>query len=337
MRWTHQKQHPDMKRVISRIAFAAFAAVALTAFSSFAAYTLEDISPHFSADLPIVWQVPTNQLPKSFWIYKKSPHVFSAATISNAIVLASFRDKGFPKPSKDRIVLWANRGDGEPEPPYFAIEPDEGRISFSLGDRAPDSPEQMWTNQTAVERAWNCLAQLGIDRTQFVETNAAGSGAWGVFLPRQIDGIQVYDQSEGFSFQQFGKEGKIRDFGLALPNLQREKESPTATPQQIMACIRAFKTPTPPNGDEPDYFGRIKNLAKARRLTITEITPYYGEGIYGEAPTNGEPSKIVTPIAQLEAVADFGHSNTTVKLLAPILSFEANKLLNVPAQPAQMR
>jgi len=147
----------------------------------------------------------------------------------------------------------------------------------------------------------------------------------------------VYDQSEGFSFQQFGKEGKIRNFGLTLPNLRRQKENPTATPQQITACIRVFKTPTPPNGDESDYFGRIKNLAKARKLTITKITPFYGEGIYGETPTNGEPSKIVTPIAQLDAVADYGNSNVDVRLLAPILSSDANRQLNTPAQPTQMR
>jgi hypothetical protein len=329
--WTRQKQHRDMKRIVSRIVPAlsvfAFLAVALMTFPSFAAYTLEDISPHFSADMPIVWQAPTNQLPKHFWIYEKSPHVFSATTISNAIVLASFQGKGFPKPSKDRIVLWANRMDGEPMPPYFEIEPDEGRISFSLGDRAPDSPDKIWTNQATIERAWNCLAQLGVDQTQFVKTNAAGSGAWGIFLPRLIDGIKVYDQSEGFSFQQFGKDGKIREFGLMLPVLQREIEGQTATPLQIIASIREFKTPSLPDGDEPDYFGRIKHLAKARKLTITGITPYYGEGIYGEMPTNGEPSKIATPIAQLEAIADFGSSNATVKLFVPILASEANRLL----------
>jgi len=322
---------------MSRIAVAVFAVVVSMALPSFAAYTLEDISPHFATNTPIVWQAPTNQLPKTFWIYKRLPRVFSPATISNAIVLASFQDKGFPKPSKYQKVLWADRRKGEPRPPYFEIDPDQGQISYSLGDRAPDSPETIWTNQTAIDCAWNCLAQLGIDQTQFVKTNTVSAGAWGVFFPCQIDGIQVYDQSEGFSFQQFGKEGKIRNFGLTLPNLRRQKENPTATPQQITACIRVFKTPTPPNGDESDYFGRIKNLAKARKLTITKITPFYGEGIYGETPTNGEPSKIVTPIAQLDAVADYGNSNVDVRLLAPILSSDANRQLNTPAQPTQMR
>lgn len=306
-------------------AIAFIIAVFATAFSSFAVYTLEDISPHFSTNTPIVWQAPTNQLPKGFWIYKKLPQIFPATTISNAIILASFQDKGFPKPSTNRIILWADSSDGEMQPPFFSILPDVGQMSFSLGDRRPDSPEGIATNQAAVERAWNCLAQLGLDRSQFVKTNDASSGGYGVFLPRQIDGIRVYGGSEGFQIA-FNKQ-KVLQFCLLFPNLARDKQSPVASPQQIIACIRAFKTPSPPNGDEPDYFGRIKNLAKAKKITITKITPYYGEGIYGEAPTNGELPKMVTPIAELEAVADFGNSNATVRLMSPILSSEVSQLL----------
>ena len=147
------------------------------------------------------------------------------------------------------------------------------------------------------------------------------------FLPRQIDEIPIHDESEGFSFQQFGNPKKIRCFSLALPNLRRIQNSQAASPQQIIACIRAFKTPSPPEGEETDFFGRIKNLAKARKLTITKITPYYGEGIYGETPTNNEPPKVVMPLAELEAVAVFGSSNATVKLLSPIISSEVDRLL----------
>jgi hypothetical protein len=296
-----------------------FRAVALT--------SLEDISPHLSTNAQIIWQAPTNHLPKSFWIYKKSPRVFSATTISNAIVLASFQHKGFAKPSTNQIVIWADRTDGEPQPPYFRITPENGEIFYSLGDRAPDSPQEIFEDQAAVERAWDCLAQLGVDRLQLVKTNAASYGAYGVSLPRQIDGVRFYDESEGFSFQQFGSHRKIRCFSLTLPNLERVQESPTASAQQIINCIRAFKTPSPPNGEEPDYFGRIKNLAKATKLTITKITPYYSEGVYGEVPKNNEPSRFVTPIAELEAVVDFGASNATVRLLSPIISPEVNRLL----------
>jgi hypothetical protein len=306
--------------------FAILAAILATAFSLAAApITLEDISPHLSTNAQIVWQAPTNNLPKSFWTYKKVPQMFSATTISNAIILASFQDKGFPKPSTNQIVIWGDHSEGEPEPPYFSILPDTGQMSFTLGDRGPQSPEGISTNEAAVQRAWDCLAQLGMNHSEFVKTNAAAWGGYGVFLPRQIDGIEVYGGSEGFQIQ-FAKQ-KIVQFCLLFPNLERDKQSQVASPQQIIACIRAFKTPSPPDGDETDYFGRIKNLAKAKKLTITKITPYYGEGIYGEAPTNDESPKIVIPIAELEAVADFGSSNVTVQLLSPILSPEVVKLL----------
>ena len=182
-------------------AFACFAVIFATAFSALAEYTLEDISPHLSTNAEIIWQAPMNDLPKKFWIYKKLPQTFSATTISNAIILASFQDKGFPKPSTNQIVIWGNRFDGEMQPPYFSILPDIGQMSFTLGDRGPQSPEEISTNEAAVQRAWDCLAQLDMNRSQFVKTNTIASGGYGVFLPRQIDGIEVYGGSQGFQIQ----------------------------------------------------------------------------------------------------------------------------------------
>ena len=138
-------------------------------------------------------------------------------------------------------------------------------------------------------------------------------------------GIQIYDESEGFSFQQFGGHEKIRSLWLALPNLERQENSLTASPQQIIACIRAFQTPLIPCG-KPDYFARVKILTKTEKLIITKVTPFYGEGIYGEHPTNDEPPKIVTPIAELEAVADFGNSNMPIRLFSPITVSEVARL-----------
>jgi hypothetical protein len=291
--------------------------------------TLEDLSPHFSTNMPILWQAPTNNLPKEFWIYKRMPRVFSAATISNAIILASFQDKGFPKSSTNQVILWDNRFEGEMQPPSFAILPDEGQLSFSLGDRASDSLTDVLTNETAVNRAWDCLLQLGIDRSEFVKTNAAVPGLGGVFLPRLIDGTQAYYDSQGFQFQQLGSNGKIREFGLLWPNLKRTEKSRVANPQQIIACIRQHQVTVLPEAVEGrHYFARLKHLSEAKKLTITKITPYYSDGVYGEMPTNNaEPPEIVTPIAELEAVADFGNSNMLVRIVSPIISSEVNRLL----------
>lgn len=305
--------------------FVFLAAILVSVFSSSAdPVNVEELWSRLFTNGPIVWQAPTN-LPKSLWIYKKLPRVFSVTTISNAIILASFKDKGFPQPSTNQTTIWGDHFEGEPQPPCFLILPDMGQMSFTLGDRRPDSPEGIATNQAAVERAWNCLAQLGLDRSQFVKTNDASSGGYGVFIPRQIDGIQVYGGSEGFQIW-FDKQ-KVLQFCLLFPSLERDKQSQVASPQEIIHCIRAHKAIVLPDPDEEDYFARLKKLAGAKKLTITKITPYYSEGVYGETPTNGEPAKIVTPIAELEAVADFGNSNTTVRLVSPILASEVNRLL----------
>jgi hypothetical protein len=303
-----------------------FAVMSAAAFPAFAEYTIEDLSPRLSTNAPIVWKASMDDLPKSFWIYKKIPQTFSETTISNGIVLASFQSKGFPKPSTHQVTIWGDHMEGEPEPPYFLILPDLGQMSFTLGDRGPQGgPDDISTNEAALQRGWDCLAQLGMDRSQFRKTNAISAGGYGVFLPRQIDGIEVCQNLQGFQLQLAGQ--KVVSFCLLFPNLEREKKSTVASPQQIMACIRAFKTPSLPEGDEPDYFGRIKSLAKMKKLTILKVTPYYSEGIYGETPTNNEPPKIVIPIAELEAVADFGNSNVTFRLLSPILSSEVSRLL----------
>jgi hypothetical protein len=114
---------------------ALIATIVAMAFSSFADYTLEDISPHFSTNAEINWQAPIDGLPKSFWGYKKLPQIFSATTISNAIILASFQEKGFPQPSTNQITIWDHRFEGEMQPPYFSILPDIGQMLFTLGDR----------------------------------------------------------------------------------------------------------------------------------------------------------------------------------------------------------
>ena len=153
-----------------------------------------------------------------------------------------------------------------------------------------------------------------------------------IFLCRQLDGINFFsanddgDGSEGFVIE-FGSYGLIRSFSLCWSEVERFKSEQTASIQEIIHCIRAHKTIVMPNVGEENYFAILKNLTAVKNLTITKITPCYGEGVFGEVPTNDVPCKFVTPFAELEAVADFGNSNTTVRLASPILSSEVSRLL----------
>jgi hypothetical protein len=146
-----------------------------------------------------------------------------------------------------------------------------------------------------------------------------------------MDGISFfslgndYDGTEGYSIE-LGSHGQVCSFSFVWPSLKRDYNSPTATPQQIVACIRAHRVMVLPDG-EPNYFGRMKMLAEAKRFTVTKITSFYGEGLLGEAPTNDVPSQIITPWAELEAVADFGTTNTSLRLLCPIVVSDVARLL----------
>jgi hypothetical protein len=144
---------------------ALFISILAAFFPSRAEHIIEDFSPHFSSNTEIIWNAPTNSLPDSFWTYRKLPRVFSATTIPNAIVLASFQSKGFPQPSTNQLVIWADSDGSEPRPPAFSIMPEDGQISYSLGDRAPDSTRDIFKEEAALERAWDCLSQLDIDRS----------------------------------------------------------------------------------------------------------------------------------------------------------------------------
>jgi hypothetical protein len=310
--------------------------------------TLEELKSHLFTKTPIVWQAPANQLPKSFWVYQRLlPRIFSATVISNAIVLGSLQGKGFPQPSTNVTCI-------EVEPPCpclnvcnFFINPGDAAMSFESPDYKNGSPKGVPGDETIARRAWDYAPQLGLDAAHLKQTsffahfyNADQTGnettnffcGRGIFLARQLDGVNFFsadnagDGAEGFSIE-FGSHGQIRFFSLRWSNVERYERQQTASPQEIVRCIRAHKTIVLPNVNEKDYFARLQKLADVKKLTITKITPYYCDGVLGEVPTNDVPSKLATPIAELEAVADFGTSNVTVQLLSPIVSSEVNRLL----------
>ena len=310
--------------------------------------TVQELWSHLFTNAVIIWQAPTNSLPESFWVYQRRlPQIFSQAVISNAIMLASFQRHGFPKPSTNNVCILADPDCNCPcgRVCNFSITPADATLSFYSPDQ--NHLTQNIPNDATVDKlARDCALKLGVDLAQVVEkpptshfntdtndnklTNQICGR--GVFLCRQLDGIEFFsandegDGAEGFGIE-FGSYGLIRSFSLCWSEVARYKSEHTTCPQEIIHCIRAHKTIVMPNGDEKNYFDRLKKLAGAKKLTITKITPCYGAGVFGEVPTNDVPCKFVTPFAEMEAVADFGSSNATVKLLSPIISSEVVRLL----------
>ena len=59
-----------------------------------------------------------------------------------------------------------------------------------------------------------------------------------------------------------------------------------------------------------------------------EVSPRYTEGAYGETPGESqEPIALLSPIAELEATVEFEDATIKARLLLPILSTDANRLL----------
>jgi hypothetical protein len=312
------------------------------------AATLEEMNSHLFTNAVIAWQAPTNHLPERFWVYQRLlPCVFSETVISNGIVLGSLQAKGFPQSSTNDFFISEDKGPDYPGPipTIFGIKPGDAYMYYSMPNYSTGSGKEIPDDETIVKRAWKDASQLGLDPTKLAqqsmythscETDQNIEGAnvcgRGVFLSRQLDGVAFFsaaddgESAEGFSIE-FGEYGKIRAFSVRWSNVERYESHRTASTQEIIRCIKAHKTIVLPNVDERNYFSRLEHLASTKRLIVTKITPYYGEGIFGKVPTNDAPSMFATPFAELEAVADFGNSNATIRFVAPILSSEVNRLL----------
>ena len=296
--------------------------------------------------------MPTNRLPKKLWIYRRlGPRIFSAAAISNTIVLASLQIKGFPKPTTNDFVIWDEKPANYPGPIFsiFSIRPTNGIICYTMPNPDSGSDKDIPSDEAIAMRAWKYASQLGLDSKQLTQKpltsricghDENGREATnqicgrGVYLSRQLDGICFWgigddSATEGF-WLEIGSHGKIRSFSLNWPVLERDSKQSIASPQQIIACIRAHGVLVLPNDDETNYFGRIRILANAQKFSITKITPYYIDGVFGEVPTNDVPSKYVGPVAELEGASDLGGTNTSVRLLCPILSKDVVNAVTSP-------
>jgi hypothetical protein len=331
-------------------AFAILATVLVMTLSAFADATnvFENFAPHFSTNTQIIWEASTNHLPHVFSTYKRSlPRIFSEAVISNAIVLGSLQSKGFPKPSTNDFYI------SQDEPPnwccgiptIFGIQPGDAYLYYAMSNYSTGSDVKIPNDEAIAAQAWKYARQFGIDPSKLVlksfftydtkvnsDLPANSIYGRGIFLSRKLDGISFFapddqgDGAEGF-FIEFGHYGIIRSFTIRWSDVERDQSQPVASTQEIMQCIRTQKIIVLPDPGDETYFAKIKQMAKAKRFVISKITPYYTDSIFGEVPANNTPCKFITPVAELDVMADFGNSNMTVHVLSPITSSDVQRLL----------
>jgi len=309
------------------------------------AQSWQEVSAHALTNAVIVWQIPTDQIPNSLWVYRRLlPHIFPAGIISNAIVLGELQSRGFPPSTTNDFYLTPQMSENWPGviPVIFEIRPCDAYLYYTIPDYGPISEKETPNDETIMRVARKTAPILGLDPTKLehgsIYTNSCDTDQTtnnfrgrGVFFPRYLDGISFFSGAadgsgaEGFSME-FGEHGKIQAFSVRWSELEHCKNERTASQDEMTRCIRAHKVIVIPNF-RPDDFIWLKNLAAVKKLTIIKVTLYYGEGMFGEVPTNDVPCGFAMPFAQLDAVADFGTSNEPVKLLSTILSSEAQRLL----------
>src|SRR5882724_1675734 len=274
------------------------------------------------AELTIEWKASTEQLPKSFWVYKVIPQNFSAGVISNAMAIGNFQPRNLAKPADKNLIQFRDAG---PHPSHYLkialgagwMEYYDGQAKMPIGEPIEGVPDEHKVEVLARDY----LHQFGIDRSQVLAKrgyagderkgtlSAAGADtdvevvAREISLIRQIDGIPFYGKGNlGGFWIQFGNHGKVSGFDLVWPNLLPHELRTTASVDQIVASVK--------NGKASLRTGRA--VEHDKKLTITAITPYY-LGAHWSAP-----QEFVHPIASLSVIADLGNRTEAFELVCPI-------------------
>lgn len=302
-------------------------------------------APFLPVNFEITWSVPTNQPPKSLWVYKTVPQHFSDEAISNLMALCSFtmqdrkaRPYWEEEPStKEEWAAVANAvafasKDGSRA---LGIYPALGYIyyqdnrAFDVRDKIEGVPSDAKVKKLALK----ILDQIGIPRSDLVKKSKGGEPltfreigtqsrtyhtktktttgkneiySRGVFFIRQIDGVSFAGIGvAGGFYVEFVSHAKIRNMELVWRNLQRWEKYQVASPDQIIQWIREGKTVMPAPNVNP---GEIK------KLVITQVSPLY-MGAFG-----GETQEFTYPFANVFGIADTGKTNLHVQLYCPILS-----------------
>jgi len=131
----------------------------------------------------------------------------------------------------------------------------------------------------------------------------------GISVSRQIDGIKLTG-GPGFSIQ-FASHAKVFQLEMLWRNFQPSKEYKVASPTELIAKIMAGLAVKPVATEE--------DVSKAKKLTVTKITPFYQNRIAAE------PQEMLWPMATLELLADMKDSTNRVffYLNCPIIDVPA--------------
>jgi hypothetical protein len=279
----------------------------------------------------LIWNAPTNDLPRNLWVYRVLPSKFSPAETSNLMTLGAFTDADRrPVPNHPQtlsfVVLDTKRTLRiDPERGYFTYTDSEAD-KMKIVEGVPDEKQ-------AFRLATNYFPMLGIDPSQLAKKDG-GSGLRtfsaygqavlyrglkqpayatnvhmrGVYFIRSLDGVDfVGTGGRGGYMIEFGHDAKVSSITVSWRKLGRDKLYPVANPVTIMKWIREGRVVCE---SSPDYAIEWPSL---KNMTINKVTPYYFGEVYSE------PQNFVSPFATIEAAVETGQTNLTVYLHCPII------------------
>jgi hypothetical protein len=293
--------------------------------------------PFIPVNCEITWAAPTNQLPKTVWIYKTIRQHFSDEAVSNLVALGSFtmhdRKELSELSAEERPQLSAEGWAIVRDPLVFQNEGEKRFLEISPRGYITYRDHRLDDIHSVIEDVpGEAMAQIGIPRSElatkpnsselltFKETGSRGHldeehkpvkeiDSRGVFFVRQIGGVRFAGIGVAGGFYiRFASHAKVAQLELVWRNLQPYKKYEVASPGQIMQWIKEGKAVVIMSDADK------VNPRKVKKLTVTEISPLY-LGEMGE-----ELQDLTYPFASLSTLADTGQTNISLMLYCPILS-----------------
>lgn len=306
-----------------------FLMLGVTGFSQ--SLLLQTLGDPFKCSSSVIhWDVPSNSIPATVWIYHLQPNAFPQDAVSNLVASCGFTAKNLEVSNKDIIVYLSP---GKFPDRQLGISSSHGTIYYEAvthygpTNLAIDVPEigEMQSLTT------NFLAKFNIDCSQIDKSKdgAPNFHFWqpfkeyffkdkivtniefrAVVFRRSVDGARILGAgTAGNGEIFFGEHGKPIKIDIAWPNMERYKSYPTVVPNVIMKWI----------GEGRAVHGGISmNLPDIDWSTIKSLTIKKAEISYN-AGDRFSPSEWLMPLVSLWTTVDTGHGNVDVEIDCPII------------------
>lgn len=293
--------------------------------------SLQTLGEPFKCSVSVIhWNVPTNSLPATVWVYHLLPKKFPPEAISNLVATCGFTANNEVESNKDEVAYVTPVKIPSKQ---LGISSSRGNIYYETltyygpTNLAKDVPEM----EQMLNLTTNFLSQLRIDTSEIDKdsTGAPNFRFWEpfkeYFLPdkivtniefravefrRSVDGAKVLGAGTAGNGQIFfGEHGKPIKIDISWPNLEHYKSYPTVTSDTIVRWI----------GEGKAVHGGISmNLPDIDWSTIKSLTIEKAEIAYN-AGNRFSPSDWLIPLVSLWTTVDTGHGNVDVEIDCPVI------------------